>query len=169
MSLRKAFRSRKFSKSFRKLKLSDEDQEVGATAESSATRTVLTHLRHRRRLRGRICSRSCSVRSYGEWRPARTSGLTAKKKKKKKNVVACACVCKRWKDITKEIAWSPSYSGKITFPLCLKQPPPRLRPSLQVPPLLRLLPSRLRQTPSSPLLFLGCPAMEAATQLLLPS
>ncbi|KAM1196270.1 hypothetical protein FF1_022912 [Malus domestica] len=84
MSLRKAFRSRKFSKSFRKLKLSDEDQEVGATAESSATRTVLTHLRHRRRLRGRICSRSCSVRSYGEWRPARTSGLTAKKKKKKK-------------------------------------------------------------------------------------
>ena len=51
---------------------------MGAAAESSATPTVLTHLRRRRRLRGRICSRSCSARSYGEWRPARTSGRTAK-------------------------------------------------------------------------------------------
>lgn len=36
-------------------------------------------------------------------------------------VVSCACVCKRWRDITKEIVRATPHSGKITFPSCLKQ------------------------------------------------
>ncbi|KAL5564543.1 hypothetical protein UlMin_027707 [Ulmus minor] len=43
----------------------------------------------------------------------------------RRNVVACACVCKRWRDVAKEIIRSPSHTGKITFPSCLKQPGPR--------------------------------------------
>ncbi|XP_022931444.1 tubby-like F-box protein 7 isoform X1 [Cucurbita moschata] len=42
----------------------------------------------------------------------------------RQNVVSCACVCKRWRDITKEIARGTPHSGKITFPSCLKQPGP---------------------------------------------
>ncbi|XVF04371.1 hypothetical protein REPUB_Repub05bG0076700 [Reevesia pubescens] len=43
----------------------------------------------------------------------------------RKNIVSCACVCKKWREVTREIvkASSPS-SGKITFPSCLKQPGP---------------------------------------------
>ncbi|GMH05586.1 hypothetical protein Nepgr_007426 [Nepenthes gracilis] len=43
----------------------------------------------------------------------------------RRNVVACACVCKKWRDITKEIVKSPVSSGRITFPSCLKLPGPR--------------------------------------------
>ncbi|XVF18614.1 hypothetical protein REPUB_Repub11eG0037700 [Reevesia pubescens] len=44
----------------------------------------------------------------------------------RKNVVACACVCKKWREVTREIVRaSPHSSGKITFPSCLKQPGPR--------------------------------------------
>ncbi|XP_058100833.1 tubby-like F-box protein 7 [Magnolia sinica] len=43
----------------------------------------------------------------------------------RKNVVACACVCKRWREITRSIVKSPLQSGKITFPSSLKQPGPR--------------------------------------------
>ncbi|KAK6946624.1 F-box domain [Dillenia turbinata] len=43
----------------------------------------------------------------------------------RRNVVSCACVCKRWRDVAKEIVKSPFHSGKITFPSCLKQPGPR--------------------------------------------
>lgn len=43
----------------------------------------------------------------------------------RRNVVACGCVCKRWRDITREIVKSPFSTGKITFPSCLKQPGPR--------------------------------------------
>ncbi|XP_052178255.1 tubby-like F-box protein 7 [Diospyros lotus] len=43
-------------------------------------------------------------------------------------VVACACVCKRWRGVTREIVRSPLQSGKITFPSCLKQPGPRDSP-----------------------------------------
>ncbi|KAG7031066.1 Tubby-like F-box protein 7 [Cucurbita argyrosperma subsp. argyrosperma] len=42
----------------------------------------------------------------------------------RQNVVSCACVCKRWRDITKEVARAAPLSGKITFPSCLKQPGP---------------------------------------------
>ena len=39
----------------------------------------------------------------------------------RRNVVACACVCKRWRDVTREIVKSPLVTGRITFPSCLKQ------------------------------------------------
>ncbi|KAL5561555.1 hypothetical protein UlMin_031302 [Ulmus minor] len=43
----------------------------------------------------------------------------------RKNVVACAGVCRSWRDIVKEIVKSPEVSGKLTFPISLKQPGPR--------------------------------------------
>lgn len=43
----------------------------------------------------------------------------------RKDVVACACVCKRWRDVTRAVVKSPHQSGKITFPSSLKQPGPR--------------------------------------------
>ncbi|KAL6214810.1 hypothetical protein ACLB2K_014242 [Fragaria x ananassa] len=43
----------------------------------------------------------------------------------RKNVVACAGVCKNWREIMKEIVKSPEISGKLTFPISLKQPGPR--------------------------------------------
>ncbi|THG05033.1 tubby-like F-box protein 7 [Camellia sinensis] len=46
----------------------------------------------------------------------------------RQNVVACACVCKRWRGVTREIVRSPFRSGQITFPSCLKQPGPRDSP-----------------------------------------
>lgn len=39
----------------------------------------------------------------------------------RKNVVACAGVCRNWRDITKEIVNTPEMSGKLTFPISLKQ------------------------------------------------
>ncbi|XWS31660.1 hypothetical protein CRYUN_Cryun23aG0095400 [Craigia yunnanensis] len=43
----------------------------------------------------------------------------------RKNVVACAGVCRNWREIMKEIVKSPEISGKLTFPISLKQPGPR--------------------------------------------
>ncbi|MFS8029109.1 putative F-box domain-containing protein [Helianthus anomalus] len=34
----------------------------------------------------------------------------------RRNVVACGCVCKRWREVSREIV-----TGNITFPSCLKQ------------------------------------------------
>lgn len=43
----------------------------------------------------------------------------------RKHVVACACVCKNWREIAKELVKTPEQSGKLTFPISLKQPGPR--------------------------------------------
>ncbi|XP_052171179.1 tubby-like F-box protein 3 [Diospyros lotus] len=43
----------------------------------------------------------------------------------RKNVVACAGVCRSWREIMKEIVSTPEVSGKLTFPISLKQPGPR--------------------------------------------
>ncbi|XP_022153714.1 tubby-like F-box protein 8 [Momordica charantia] len=40
----------------------------------------------------------------------------------RKNVVACAAVCRSWREMCKEIVKCPEFSGKITFPVSLKQP-----------------------------------------------
>ncbi|GLU07449.1 hypothetical protein SLE2022_244080 [Rubroshorea leprosula] len=40
-------------------------------------------------------------------------------------VVACAGVCRNWREILKEIVTVPEISGKLTFPISLKQPGPR--------------------------------------------
>ncbi|XP_062202147.1 tubby-like F-box protein 14 isoform X2 [Phragmites australis] len=43
----------------------------------------------------------------------------------RKHVVACADVCQTWREMCKEIVKNPEFSGKITFPVSLKQPGPR--------------------------------------------
>lgn len=43
----------------------------------------------------------------------------------RKNVVACAAVCRSWREMCQEIVISPEFSGKLTFPVSLKQPGPR--------------------------------------------
>ncbi|KAK4766944.1 hypothetical protein SAY86_014695 [Trapa natans] len=43
----------------------------------------------------------------------------------RKHVVACAGVCRSWREMCKEIVKCPEVSGKITFPISLKQPGPR--------------------------------------------
>lgn len=40
----------------------------------------------------------------------------------RKNVVACAGVCRSWREIMKEIVKTLEVSGKLTFPISLKQP-----------------------------------------------
>lgn len=39
----------------------------------------------------------------------------------RKNVVSCAGVCRSWREIMKEIVKTPEVSGKLTFPISLKQ------------------------------------------------
>ncbi|CAA3027332.1 tubby-like F-box protein 3 isoform X2 [Olea europaea var. sylvestris] len=43
----------------------------------------------------------------------------------RKHVVACAGVCKSWREIIKELIKTLEVSGKITFPISIKQPGPR--------------------------------------------
>lgn len=43
----------------------------------------------------------------------------------RKHVVSCAGVCRSWREIMKEIVKRPEVSGKLTFPISLKQPGPR--------------------------------------------
>ncbi|KAF5201022.1 Tubby-like f-box protein [Thalictrum thalictroides] len=43
----------------------------------------------------------------------------------RKHVIACAGVCRTWREITKELVKIPEASGKLTFPISLKQPGPR--------------------------------------------
>uniref|UniRef100_A0A6N2N3N4 Tubby-like F-box protein n=1 Tax=Salix viminalis TaxID=40686 RepID=A0A6N2N3N4_SALVM len=43
----------------------------------------------------------------------------------RKNVVACAGVCRSWRHITKDLVKVPELSGKLTFPISVKQPGPR--------------------------------------------
>lgn len=39
----------------------------------------------------------------------------------RKNVVACAGVCRSWRHITKDLVKVPELSGKLTFPISVKQ------------------------------------------------
>lgn len=115
MSLRRAFRSRKFSKSFRELKAEEEDQARGG-------RRLADHLEDRV-----SDSSSSSASSWSAMLPEllgeimRRVEASDERWPNRRNVVACACVCKRWRDVAKEIARSPSRTGRITFPSCLKQ------------------------------------------------
>ncbi|KAI5349594.1 PREDICTED: tubby [Prunus dulcis] len=43
----------------------------------------------------------------------------------RKSVVACAGVCRSWRHLTKEIVKAPELTGKLTFPISVKQPGPR--------------------------------------------
>ncbi|KAL8507574.1 hypothetical protein ACS0TY_018203 [Phlomoides rotata] len=46
----------------------------------------------------------------------------------RQNVVACACVCKRWREATKEAVEKKHPAGKITFPSSLKKAGPNDSP-----------------------------------------
>ncbi|KAL9250317.1 Tubby-like F-box protein 8-like protein [Drosera capensis] len=46
----------------------------------------------------------------------------------RKHVVACASVCRAWREMCKEIVSCLELSGKLTFPVSLKQPGPRDSP-----------------------------------------
>lgn len=39
----------------------------------------------------------------------------------RKHVVACASVCRSWREMCNEIVRNPEFSGKLTFPVSLKQ------------------------------------------------
>ncbi|KZV29082.1 phosphoric diester hydrolase [Dorcoceras hygrometricum] len=43
----------------------------------------------------------------------------------RKHVVACAGVCRTWREVIKELVKVPEISGRITFPISVKQPGPR--------------------------------------------
>ncbi|XP_049385676.1 tubby-like F-box protein 6 isoform X1 [Solanum stenotomum] len=43
----------------------------------------------------------------------------------RKSVVACSGVCRSWREIMKELVKTPEVSGKLTFPISVKQPGPR--------------------------------------------
>uniref|UniRef100_A0A0D9X2N4 Tubby-like F-box protein n=1 Tax=Leersia perrieri TaxID=77586 RepID=A0A0D9X2N4_9ORYZ len=47
---------------------------------------------------------------------------------RRRDVVACAAVCRSWRGIVSEIVRTPEASGKLTFPISLKQPGPRDTP-----------------------------------------
>ncbi|XP_011044079.1 PREDICTED: tubby-like F-box protein 7 isoform X2 [Populus euphratica] len=119
MSLRRSILSRRFSRSFNNQNRNErnavESGRLGGElwAESDGWGSMLPELL------GEIIKRV--EESEDRW-PQRQS------------VVACACVCKKWRDVTKDIVKSlPNSSSsssnaspaKITFPSCLKQPGPR--------------------------------------------
>ncbi|GMN54364.1 hypothetical protein TIFTF001_023494 [Ficus carica] len=126
MSLRRAFRSRKFSKSFRELKAEEEDQARGGRrlAGCGSAESVV----------GGVDGDGDNSGSASSWafmlpellgEIMRLVEASEERWPNRQSVVACACVCKRWRDIAKEIVRSPSRAGRITFPSCLKQPGPR--------------------------------------------
>ncbi|KAJ6724554.1 TUBBY-RELATED [Salix viminalis] len=116
MSLRRSILSRRFSRSFNNQNRNErnavESGRVGGElwAESDGWGSMLPELL------GEIIKRV--EESEDRW-PQRQS------------VVACACVCKKWRDVTKDIVKSlpnnnnDASPGQITFPSCLKQPGPR--------------------------------------------
>jgi len=113
MSLRRSFLSRRFSRSFNNQNRNERNgvesgRLVGESGgESDGWGSMLPELL------GEIIKRV--EESEDRW-PQR------------QNVVACACVCKKWREVTKDIVKSlpnnnnnNGSSGKITFPSCLKQ------------------------------------------------
>ncbi|RWV98302.1 hypothetical protein GW17_00038858, partial [Ensete ventricosum] len=39
----------------------------------------------------------------------------------RKDVVSCACLCRRWREVTRGVVRPPLETGKITFPSSLKE------------------------------------------------
>ncbi|KAG6685426.1 hypothetical protein I3843_12G112100 [Carya illinoinensis] len=116
MSLRRSFFSRRFSRSFKELneksgRVRDSDEAVGSGRGGGAGQPDRSWAGMLPELLAEIIQRV--ERSDGDLR---------------QNIVACACVCKKWRQITKEIVPSPSLTGIITFPSCLKKPGPRELP-----------------------------------------
>ena len=46
---------------------------------------------------------------------------------RRKSVVACAGVCSTWREVTRDIVAGPEFTGKVTFPVSLKQVKPLVK------------------------------------------
>ncbi|KAF4363782.1 tubby-like F-box protein 7 [Cannabis sativa] len=139
MSLRRAFRSRKFSKSFREL--SPEEEHHQTTTQGRGGRCDSAEMGGRVVVAADDFNNNNDESSSSSSSPSWSSMLpeilveiirrvenSEDRWPNRRNVVVFACVCKQWRDIAKEIVRSPSRTGKITFPSCLKQPGPRESP-----------------------------------------
>ncbi|GAY62683.1 Tubby-like F-box protein 7 [Citrus sinensis] len=124
MSLRNSCLSRRISRSFGEAHKSSKETELDAADDSVVSSTTSAPMD----------SGAAAAHSSGSWAGLlpellgeiiRRVETTEDSWPHRQNVVACACVCKRWREITKDIVKSPFLSGKITFPSCLKQPGPR--------------------------------------------
>lgn len=124
MSLRNSCLSRRISRSFGEAHKSSKETELDAADDSVVSSTTSVSMD----------SGAAVAHSSGSWAGLlpellgeiiRRVETTEDSWPHRQNVVACACVCKRWREITKDIVKSPFLSGKITFPSCLKQPGPR--------------------------------------------
>ncbi|ESR55724.1 hypothetical protein CICLE_v10020367mg [Citrus x clementina] len=124
MSLRNSCLSRRISRSFGEAHKSSKETELNAADDSVVSSTTSAPMD----------SGAAAAHSSGSWAGLlpellgeiiRRVETTEDSWPHRQNVVACACVCKRWREITKDIVKSPFLSGKITFPSCLKQPGPR--------------------------------------------
>ncbi|KAK4398308.1 Tubby-like F-box protein 7 [Sesamum angolense] len=91
--------------------------------------------RLRQQQRGRVLSLESGLFESGSWADMLPELLgeimqrveaSEDKWPQRQNVVACACVCKRWREATKEAVEKASshQPGKITFPPSLKKPGP---------------------------------------------
>lgn len=119
MSLIRVFRSRKFSRSFRGTGALDEDDRRNGigSGDGDEAGEVPAH--------GNVWS-TMLPELLGEI--IRRMEVSEEQWPHRQNVVACAGVCKRWREMTREIVRSPSQSCKITFPSCLKEAGPRDSP-----------------------------------------
>lgn len=120
MSLRNSCLSRRISRSFGEAHKSSKETGLGAADDSVVSSTTSASMD----------SGAAAAHSSGSWAGLlpellgeiiRRVETTEDSWPHRQNVVACACVCKRWREITKDIVKSPFLSGKITFPSCLKQ------------------------------------------------
>ncbi|KAF9672732.1 hypothetical protein SADUNF_Sadunf11G0075000 [Salix dunnii] len=118
MSLRRSILSRRFSRSF-----NNQNRNERNAVESG-------------RIGGELCAESDG---WGSMLPELLGEIVKRVEEsedrwpQRQSVVACACVCKKWRDVTKDIVKSlpnndnnnNASPGQITFPSCLKQPGPR--------------------------------------------
>ncbi|KAL5072839.1 hypothetical protein RYX36_011823 [Vicia faba] len=112
MSLKKVFRSGKFSRSFKEvppLYATGDDRNGTAVVREAEDGTDWSTMLPD--LLAEIIKRVDAAEE--QW-------------SRRQNVVVCTCVCKRWRDVTRETVQAPR-DGRITFPSCLKQPWPAKR------------------------------------------
>lgn len=124
MSLRNSCLSRRISRSFREAHKSSKETGLDAADDSVVSSTTSASME------SDAAAAAAAPAFSGSWAGLlpellgeiiRRVETTDDSWPQRQNVVACACVCKRWRDITKDIVKSPLLSGKITFPSCLKQ------------------------------------------------
>ncbi|KAL3821256.1 hypothetical protein ACJIZ3_007161 [Penstemon smallii] len=146
MSLRRSFLSRRIiHRSFTLSSKSYKESEIQSVSGISVNDDVDSHSKEGKR--GEIEERNrdgggsavvlCAESdSWAEMLPELLAEIIERveasedKWPQRQNVVACGCVCKRWRDATREAVHKASLhqSGKITLPSSLKKPGPRDSP-----------------------------------------